>query len=180
MKIISTELEGLSIVEPIVYTDSRGYFIESFRKEWFPSLDFVQENESFSKQNVLRGLHYQKSPFAQTKLVRCVMGEILDVVVDLRKNSTTLGKCFKVKLSGENKRQLLVPKGFAHGFVTLSQWALVSYNVDALYNKEAEVTVRYDDSTLDIDWEVNMQEIILSEKDEKGMAWQDIPLFENI
>jgi dTDP-4-dehydrorhamnose 3,5-epimerase len=129
------------------------------------SYAFIQDNQSFSKKGVIRGLHFQKAPYAQTKLVRVLHGEILDVVVDLREGSVTYGQHFSIQLSAENKKQVLVPKGFAHGFSVLSANAIVSYKVDEVYHKESESGIQYNDSTLAIDWQVNAAEVIVSDKD---------------
>lgn len=180
MKIVTTDIPLLKIFVPQVFTDERGYFVETFRQELIEkevATQFVQENESFSKKGVLRGLHYQKAPFAQAKLVRCVLGKILDVAVDLRKNSKTFGKHVAIELSGENKKQLFVPKGFAHGFIVLSDWAVVSYKVDNYYNKEAETTLKYDDALLNIDWQLDITEITASEKDKNGEAFAEVSYF---
>ncbi len=177
MEIIETEIVGLKILENTVFTDERGYFTETFRENWLPDVSFLQENESFSKKNVLRGLHYQTEPYAQAKLVRCVMGEILDVAVDLRENSPTLGQYFKVKLSGENKKQFFIPRGFAHGFLTLSDWALVAYKVDNYYHKESEVTLQYNDKRLSIDWGVDEEKVLLSRKDKEALCFSEVKLF---
>lgn len=180
MKIIATDIPQLKILIPEVFTDERGYFTETFRQELIEqevATQFVQENESFSKKGVLRGLHYQKAPFAQAKLVRCVLGKILDVAVDLRKDSKTFGRHVALQLSGENKKQLFVPKGFAHGFVVLSDWAIVSYKVDNYYNKEAEVSLKYDDALLNIDWQLCATEITVSEKDKDGEAFAEVSYF---
>ncbi len=178
MEIRKTELLGLEVLIPTTFTDERGYFMETFRKEWLTEINFIQSNESFSKKNVIRGLHYQKAPFAQSKLVRCIMGSIVDVAVDLRRNSPTLGHYFKIELSGENKKQLFIPRGFAHGFVTLSEWAVVGYKVDNYYNKESEVTICYDDKELGIDWGIDSKQAILSVKDKEGFAFAEANLFE--
>lgn len=165
-----TILKGCFILEPKVFNDSRGYFFESFNQNTFNNLinqqvSFVQDNESFSSKGVLRGLHYQKGDFAQAKLVRVIQGEVLDVAVDLRKESATYGQHVSVNLSGENKKQLFVPRGFAHGFVVLSDTALFSYKCDNFYNKSAEGGIIYNDKDLNIDWELNETEFIVSDKD---------------
>ncbi|MBC5841453.1 dTDP-4-dehydrorhamnose 3,5-epimerase [Flavobacterium sp. F-380] len=164
-----TAIADLIVVEPSVYKDDRGYFFEAFNKEQFEKnglhYDFIQDNQSFSKRGVIRGLHFQIGSFAQTKLVRVLEGEILDVAVDLRADSATYGQHFSIVLSAENKKQLLVPAGFAHGFSVLSESASVLYKVDQLYHKDSERGIRYDDPTLNIDWQVDSDEIIVSEKD---------------
>lgn len=181
MKIQQTLIKDLVVLSASVFTDDRGYFAEVFRKglvEERLHTHFVQENESFSKKGVLRGLHYQKQPFAQAKLVRCVVGEIFDIAVDLRKGSDTFGQHFGVYLSGENKKQLFIPKGFAHGFVVVSDWAIVSYKVDNYYNKESEVTINYNDLVLNIDWKIAQEELVLSDKDKRGINFEEAPYFE--
>jgi len=170
MKIEKTFIEDLVIVEPAVFGDERGYFFESYNKSKFKDLginiDFVQDNQSYSKKGTLRGLHYQNPPFAQTKLISVIEGEILDVVVDLRRDSNSYGKTFTILLSAENKKQLLVPKGFAHGFSVISETACVMYKCDQFYNKVAEGGINYNDPYLNIDWGINLDEAIVSEKDQ--------------
>ena len=169
MKIIKTELEGVVIIEPRVFVDSRGYFFESFSHKEFAEkvadTQFVQDNESCSTYGVVRGLHYQRAPFAQAKLVRAVEGVILDVAVDIRKDSPTFGKHVAVELSDENKRQLFIPHGFAHGLVVMSPTAIVSYKCDNYYNPESEGSVLWNDPQLEIDWRVPLEDVVLSEKD---------------
>ena len=169
MEIIKTSIEGLVIIQPKVFEDERGYFMESYKesviKENFPDINFIQDNESKSSYGVLRGLHFQKPPFEQTKLVRVIEGEVLDVAVDLRKESPTYGKWESVALSGDNKNQLFIPKGFAHGFVVMSNEAIFSYKVDTPYKKEFEFGIRLDDNSLNIDWEIDLKSIKLNRKD---------------
>lgn len=172
MKIIETEIQGLLIIEPDVYGDSRGYFFESFNKRRFEeqtgvSVDFVQDNESRSAYGVVRGLHFQKPPHAQAKLVRVVSGRVLDVAVDLRDDSPTYGRHVTVELSGENHRQVFIPKGFAHGFSVLSEEAVFQYKCDDCYAPEYEGAVAWDDPDLAIDWQIPAADMILSEKDKK-------------
>ena len=171
MEIIKTSIEGLVIIQPRVFKDERGYFMESFKesfiKENFPEIHFIQDNESRSTYGVLRGLHFQKPPFEQTKLVRVIDGEVLDVAVDLRKNSPTYGKWESIVLSGENKKQFFIPKGFAHGFITISKEAVFSYKVDNPYSKDYESGVIFNDSSLSIKWGISQSEIIVSPKDTK-------------
>jgi len=172
MKIIETEIQGLLIIEPDVYGDSRGYFFESFNKRRFEeqtgvSVDFVQDNESRSAYGVVRGLHFQKPPHAQAKLVRVVSGRVLDVAVDLRDDSPTYGRHVAVELSGENHRQVFIPKGFAHGFSVLSEEAVFQYKCDDCYAPEYEGAVAWDDPDLAIDWQIPAADMILSEKDKK-------------
>lgn len=169
MNLESTFIKDLIILTPTVFEDERGYFMETFNSNKLKDLgiviDFVQDNQSFSQKGTLRGLHYQNPPYAQTKLVRVLQGEIIDVAVDLRKNSPTFGKHFTIKLTAENKKQLLVPQGFAHGFSVLSETATVLYKCDQFYNKESEGGIRYDDSDLNIDWGMNLDSVIVSDKD---------------
>ena len=169
MKVEQTPIEDLLVITPNSFEDERGYFFESYSEASFAKngidLKFIQDNQSFSKQGVIRGLHLQAAPYAQSKLVRVLQGEILDVAVDIRKDSKTYGQHFSIILSSENKKQLLVPKGFAHGFSVLSENAMVSYKVDEVYHKESERGIRYDDPTLNIDWKVALSDVIVSEKD---------------
>ena len=178
MNVETTGFEGLLVLTPSVFGDDRGYFFESYNRETHlkAGLDFqwVQDNQSHSKHGVIRGLHFQKAPFAQTKLVRALQGEILDVVVDLRKGEPTYGKSFSVILTAENKKQLLVPKGFAHGFSVLSDSADVMYKCDALYNKQSESGLIFNDPSLQLDWKLSAGEMIVSDKD------LVIPTFDNI
>jgi dTDP-4-dehydrorhamnose 3,5-epimerase len=178
MTIEKTFIEDLVIITPTVFEDSRGYFLEAYNQAKFLEngikYQFIQDNQSFSKRGVIRGLHLQINPFAQAKLVRVLEGEILDVAVDLRKNSATYGQHFSVVLSPENKKQLMVPHGFAHGFSVLSETASVLYKVDQLYHKGSERGIRYDDPTLAIDWQVNPGEVIVSEKDLVLPSFDDI------
>ncbi|HAN78231.1 MAG TPA: dTDP-4-dehydrorhamnose 3,5-epimerase [Bacteroidales bacterium] len=169
MNIIETGIDGLLIIKPNVYGDSRGYFMESFKLNEFQdkvcNTVFVQDNESKSKFGVLRGLHFQKPPYVQAKLVRVLQGKVLDVAVDLRKNSDTFGKHFAVELSEENKLQFFIPRGFAHGFIVLSENAVFSYKVDNAYAPESEGGIRFDCPQLAIDWKIETDKLILSEKD---------------
>lgn len=170
MKVTETKLIGCFIIEPKVFKDSRGYFFESFNQHRFNELigkniDFVQDNESFSSKGVLRGLHFQTGEYAQAKLVRVIKGMVLDVVVDLRKDSPTFSKHFSIELSEDNKKQLFVPRGFAHGFIVLSETAIFSYKCDNFYNSASEQGLRYDDTSLGIDWRLPTKEFIVSEKD---------------
>lgn len=170
MNIVTTPIEGLFIIEPRVFNDDRGYFYESYNQKTFQDntglqVNFVQDNQARSTKNVLRGLHFQNAPSAQTKLIRAIDGVIWDVVVDLRKNSKTYGQWYGVELSLENKRQFFIPKGFAHGYSVLSDTAEVFYKCDDFYNKSAEGGVRYNDPALNIDWKINLADAIVSEKD---------------
>ncbi len=169
MSVIQTEFPGLCIFEPTVFTDSRGYFFESYNAALFANvgidIKFVQDNQSKSGYGVIRGLHYQLNPKGQTKLIRVLTGAILDVVVDLRTGSPTYGKVFSIELSAENNKQLLIPKGFAHGFSVLSETAEVMYKCDVFYNKESEAGILYNDADLNIDWKIPAYKAIISEKD---------------
>ena len=169
MKFVNTPIEGLVIIEPTVFGDNRGYFLESYNKKEFEKaigeISFVQDNESKSSKGVLRGLHFQKSPYAQVKLVRCIEGKVLDVAVDIREGSETFGQHVTVELSGENKKQVFIPQGFAHGFLVLSKSAIVSYKVDNSYAPAHDAGIRWDDSMLNIQWGVNEREVLVSEKD---------------
>ena len=169
MDIVKTEIEGVYIIEPRVFGDSRGYFFESYSQKDFSEkigqINFVQDNESMSKYGVLRGLHFQKPPYSQSKLVRCVKGKVLDVAVDIRKGSPTFGKHVAVELSESNHRQLFIPRGFAHGFVVLSESAIFQYKCDDFYHPESEGGLSALDESLGIDWQVNLANAIMSEKD---------------
>lgn len=169
MPFVETGFEGLIVFEPVVFGDSRGYFFESYNQKLFEDAGlhykWVQDNQSSSTYGVIRGLHFQRGDAAQTKLVRCLSGTILDVVVDLRKHSSTFKKVFTIELSAEKKNSLLVPRGFAHGFSVLSETAEVFYKCDALYNKESEGGLLYNDPALAIDWRIPAEKAILSEKD---------------
>ena len=170
MIVKETRLNGCFVLEPTVFNDERGYFMESFNKEQFNSaigsnIDFVQDNQSFSTKGVVRALHYQVGEFAQAKLVRVLSGKVLDVAVDLRKNSSTFGKHISIELSYENKKQLFIPRGFAHGFVALSNTAEFFYKCDNYYNKASEGGVIFNDPTLNIDWKLPADQYKVSEKD---------------
>ena len=171
MNIIKTTIDGLVILKPTIFKDSRGYFMESYSQKKINKLlgniSFVQDNESESYKGVLRGLHFQKPPHAQSKLVRCLNGSILDVALDLRKDSKTYGHFQTNLLSDENKNQIFIPKGFAHGFVVLSESATLSYKVDNYYNYESESGIIWNDPYLNIDWRIKETEIIVSKKDSK-------------
>lgn len=182
MEYITTEIEGVYIIQPRVFDDSRGYFFESWKCDEFEAhvgkVDFVQDNESKSSYGVLRGLHYQRGEHAQAKLVRVISGRVLDVAVDLRKSSPTFGRHVMVELSGDNKRQLFIPRGFAHGFLVLSQEAVFAYKVDNVYAPQAEASIRWDDETVGISWPIDAKDVVTSEKDLKGSRWQDAVFFE--
>jgi dTDP-4-dehydrorhamnose 3,5-epimerase len=176
MKINKTFIEDLLIIEPQLFKDDRGFFYESYNKnnlDKVVNVVFVQDNESKSYKGVIRGLHFQAPPFEQTKLVRCVSGNILDVVVDLRTNSKTYGKSFSVELSGENNKQLFVPKGFAHGFQVLSETAIVNYKVDNFYNSKSDSGIIWNDKDLSIKWSLDLKPI-LSEKDLKLSSFKEL------
>ena len=169
MAFIKTDFSGLFIIEPVVFTDSRGYFFESYNENNFKAegidIKFVQDNQSKSSYCVIRGLHYQLNPYAQTKLIRVISGAILDVVVDLRQGSPTFSKVFSIELSAENNKQLLIPKGFAHGFSVISPTAEVTYKCDEFYNKESEAGIIFSDPALNIDWKIDPGKEIISDKD---------------
>jgi len=170
MIVTKTNIEGLLVLTPKVFEDERGYFFESYNKKTFNkytglNIEFVQDNQSKSSFGVLRGLHYQLPPYAQAKLVRVLQGKVLDVAVDIREGSTTYGQHFSIELSDKNKKQFFIPRGFAHGFVVLSKTAVFSYKCDNFYNKESEGGIIFNDSTLDINWIINKQDIELSSKD---------------
>ncbi|MDB9849096.1 dTDP-4-dehydrorhamnose 3,5-epimerase [Flavobacteriaceae bacterium] len=176
MKINKTFIEDLLIIEPQLFKDDRGFFYESYNKNNLDNvinIVFVQDNESKSNRGVIRGLHFQAPPFQQTKLVRCISGNILDVAVDIRKNSKTYGKSFSVELSSENNKQLLVPKGFAHGFQVLSETAIVNYKVDGFYNPDSDSGLIWNDKDLSINWSIDVKPI-LSVKDLKLMSFREL------
>lgn len=178
MPFLPTDINGLLVFEPKVFEDSRGYFYEAYNEQTFNTAGvrykFIQDNQSKSSYGVIRGLHYQLGPFAQTKLIRVLDGNILDVAVDIRKGSPTFGKHFALELSAENKKQLLIPAGFAHGFSVLSETAIVLYKCDAFYSKESERGIRFDDATLNINWKVDPSNAIVSGKD------LELPAFDKI
>ncbi len=182
MNYIQTEIDGVWLIEPKVFADARGYFMEAFKEEEFKEhvgdVHFVQDNESKSSFGVLRGLHYQKGVYSQAKLVRVLQGKVLDVAVDLRRSSPTFGRHVSVELSSENKRQFFIPRGFAHGFVVLSDEAVFTYKVDNTYAPQAEASIRFDDPALGIDWPVAPEQMLLSEKDKKGVMFADAEYFE--
>lgn len=177
MQITTTHIPDLKILEPRVFEDNRGYFFESYNQATFQhngiDIEFVQDNQSSSSYGVIRGLHYQLPPHAQTKLVRVLYGKILDVVLDIRQGSPTFGQHYAIELSADNKRQLLVPRGFAHGFSVLSETAIVLYKCDGFYNKESDAGVLYNDPALNIDWKIPAGKAIVSEKD------RILPLFKD-
>ena len=177
MKYINTNIEGLIIIEPKIFGDHRGYFLETYNQEKFEessgSVIFLQDNESKSTKGVLRGLHFQKPPFEQAKLVRCIEGEVLDVAVDIRRKSPTYGEHFSIILSGENKRQLFIPRGFAHGFVVLSETATFAYKVDNYYSPKHENGIMWNDPSLAIDWNIDTQKVKLSDKDKNLLSFKN-------
>lgn len=181
MNVFETEIPEVIIIEPKVFEDQRGYFFESFNEMLFHekgyNTNFIQDNEAKSKYGVLRGLHYQLPPFAQSKLVRVIKGEVLDVAVDIRVESPTFKKWISVILSEENKRQLFVPRGFAHGYVVLSEEAIFSYKVDNKYAPEFERGIKFDDLELNINWNINRNQITISEKDKLNRYINEVELF---
>lgn len=181
MNYIEKETKGVWLIEPKVFSDDRGYFMEAFKKDEFEShvgvVDFIQDNESKSSYGVLRGLHYQKGEHCQAKLVRVIKGKVLDVAVDLRRSSPTFGKHVSVVLSEENKCQFFIPRGFAHGFVVLSEEAIFTYKVDNVYAPQAEASILYNDKALAIDWSVAESQLILSEKDRKAQLFSEAEYF---
>jgi len=178
MKITGTDMEGLVILEPRIFRDPRGYFLESYHRERLQSMgigyDFIQDNQSRSAHGVIRGLHFQREPYAQTKLIRVTEGAIFDVAVDIRPGSPTLGKWFGMEISEENQLQLLIPAGFAHGFSVLSKYATVFYKCDAYYHPSFESGIRFDDPDLQIDWRIDPGSALISEKD------LGLPLFKDL
>ena len=177
MEVIKTDIEGVVIIEPRIFRDDRGYFYESFSQREFEGkvcrTTFVQDNQSKSSYGVLRGLHFQKPPYCQSKLVRCIKGAVLDVAVDIRKGSPTFGKYVAVELTEDNHRQFFVPRGFAHGFAVLSEEAVFQYKCDNFYNKESEGSVAWNDPQLGIDWRIPAEKVLLSEKDKLSKTVAD-------
>ncbi len=182
MEYIKTAIEGVYILEPKVFNDARGYFFEAWKKAEFEAqvgpVDFVQDNESKSSYGVLRGLHYQKGAYSQAKLVRVIKGRVLDVAVDLRKSSPTFGQYVMVELSDENKRQFFIPRGFAHGFLVLSDEAVFTYKVDNVYAPQAEASIRWDDEEIGIDWPIDTKDVVMSEKDCHAKSLREAEIFE--
>lgn len=182
MQYIKTSISGVYILEPKVFADKRGYFFEALKQSDFEEnigkVEFIQDNESRSSYGVLRGLHYQKGEWSQAKLVRVIKGRVLDVAVDLRKSSPTFGKYVAVELSEDNKRQLFIPRGFAHGFVVLSDDAIFTYKVDNVYAPHAEASIRWNDETIGIDWHIDINDVVTSEKDLNGFSLADAETFE--
>ena len=177
MEVIKTDIDGVVIIEPRIFKDDRGYFYESFSQREFEEkvcrTTFVQDNQSKSSYGVLRGLHFQKPPYCQSKLVRCIKGAVLDVAVDIRKGSPTFGKYVAVELSEDNHRQFFVPRGFAHGFAVLTEEAVFQYKCDNFYNKESEGSVSWNDPELAIDWRIPVEKVLLSEKDKLSKCIKD-------
>ena len=182
MEFKKTNIEGVYILEPLVFNDARGYFFEVWKKPEFDEhvgpVEFVQDNESKSSYGVLRGLHYQKGEFSQAKLVRVIKGKVLDVAVDLRKSSPTFGQHVMVELSDENKRQFFIPRGFAHGFLVLSEEAIFTYKVDNVYAPQADAGIRWNDPDLGIEWPIDLSKVQTSEKDLKQPLLRDAEVFE--
>lgn len=183
MNFIRTEIPDIIICEPQVFGDDRGYFSETFRQDKLEDflghkIDFCQDNESKSSYGVLRGLHYQLMPYAQTKLVRVIKGRVLDVAVDIRKDSSTFGRHVAIELTDENKKQLFIPRGFAHGFIVLSEEATFAYKVDNYYNHESERGFLFNNKTLNIDWNVSVEKILLSKKDSLLPNFENAPYFD--
>ena len=181
MEYIKTEIEGVWIIQPKVFNDARGYFFEAWKKEEFEEhiakVCFVQVNESKSSYGVLRGLHYQKGEFSQAKLVRVIKGCVLDVAVDIRKNSPTFGKHVMVELSDDNKRQFFIPRGFAHGFLVMSDEAIFTYKVDNAYAPQAEASIRFDDPDIAINWPIDSKDVLTSAKDMEAKLLKEADLF---
>ncbi len=178
MRVIKTDIEGLAVIEPSVFSDARGYFFEAFNQKVFNAevapVEFVQDNESKSSYGVVRGLHFQRPPYAQAKLVRVVKGRVLDVAVDLREGSLTYGKHFSVELSDENHRMLFIPRGFAHGFSVLSEEVVFQYKCDNYYHPESEGAIAWNDPDLGIDWGIPEEKVVLSAKDAKNPFLKDM------
>lgn len=181
MEYIKTEIDGVWIIQPKVFNDARGYFFEAWKKEEFEQhvgqVDFIQDNESKSSYGVLRGLHYQKGDCSQAKLVRVIKGRVVDVAVDIRRNSPTFGKYVMVELSDENKRQFFIPRGFAHGFLVLSDEAVFTYKVDNPYAPQSEASIRFDDPDIAINWPIDAKDILTSAKDLNALSLKEAELF---
>lgn len=181
MEYIKTDIEGVWIIQPKVFNDARGYFFEAWKKEEFEEhvgkVSFVQDNESKSSYGVLRGLHYQKGEFSQAKLVRVIKGCVLDVAVDIRKDSPTFGKHVMVELSEDNKRQFFIPRGFAHGFLVMSDEAIFTYKVDNIYAPQAEASIRFDDPDIAIKWPIDSKDVLTSAKDMDAKSLKEAELF---
>ena len=182
MEYIETAIKGVYVIEPKVFSDARGYFMEAWKKAEFEAhvgpVEFVQDNESKSSYGVLRGLHYQKGDCSQAKLVRVIKGKVIDVAVDIRKSSPTFGKYVMVELSEENKRQFFIPRGFAHGFLVLSDEAIFTYKVDNPYAPQADAGIRFDDPEIGIEWPIDPKDMLLSEKDKKHPGLREAEVFD--
>ena len=182
MEYKQTEIKGVYIIEPHVFNDARGYFFEAWKNEEFQryvgKINFIQDNESKSSYGVLRGLHYQKGEYSQAKLVRVIKGKVLDVAVDIRKSSPTFGKYVMVELSDENKRQFFIPRGFAHGFLVLSEEAIFTYKVDNVYAPQHEASIHWNDEDIHIEWPIETKDVLTSEKDLKASSLKDAELFD--
>lgn len=183
MNYIKTSIEGVWIIEPKVFNDQRGYFFEAWKQADFDEhigchVEFIQDNESKSSYGVLRGLHYQKGEWSQAKLVRVIKGRVLDVAVDIRKSSPTFGQHVAVELSDENKRQFFIPRGFAHGFLVLSDEAIFTYKVDNVYAPQAEAGIRWNDETIAVEWPIDPKDVVTSEKDLNAASLKDAEVFE--
>lgn len=183
MEYKETEIKGVWILEPKVFKDARGYFFEAWKKTDFDAhigrhVEFIQDNESKSSYGVLRGLHYQKGDYSQAKLVRVVKGRVLDVAVDIRKSSPTFGKYVMVELSEDNKRQFFIPRGFAHGFLVLSEEAIFTYKVDNIYAPQHEASIRWNDETIGIKWPIDPKDVLTSEKDLKANSLENAEVFD--
>ena len=182
MEYIETRIKGVWLLEPRVFNDARGYFMETYRKEDFDEkigkVDFVQDNESKSSYGVVRGLHYQRGTWSQAKLVRVTEGSVFDVAVDLRRSSETFGQYVAFELSAENKRQLFIPRGFAHGFAVMSETAVFTYKVDNIYMPSSEASICYDDPTIGVDWPISPEKMLLSSKDLNGVSFNDAEKFD--
>lgn len=182
MNFIEQKIKGVWVIEPRVFNDQRGYFMESYKQQEFENyigkVSFIQDNESKSARGVIRGLHYQTGDFSQAKLVRVIKGAVLDVAVDIRKSSSTFGQYVAVELTEENKKQLFVPRGFAHGFLVLKDETIFSYKVDNVYSPMHEASIAWDDQQIGIDWKMNIEELILSEKDKTGKCLPEAVLFD--
>lgn len=182
MNYIETEIQGVYVLEPRVFQDARGYFMETWNQADFDKhigkVTFIQDNESKSSYGVLRGLHYQKGEFSQAKLVRVIKGRVLDVAVDIRRSSPTFGKYVLAELSEENKRQLFIPRGFAHGFLVLSDEAVFTYKVDNVYAPQAEAGIKWNDEDIAIEWPIDPKDLILSDKDTRALSLKEADVFE--
>lgn len=182
MNYSETQIKGVFIIEPKVFEDARGYFFEAWKQQEFEEhvgkVNFIQDNESKSSYGVLRGLHYQKGEYSQAKLVRVIKGKVLDVAVDIRRNSPTFGQHVMVELSEENKRQFFIPRGFAHGFLVMSEEAIFTYKVDNVYAPQAEAGIRWNDPELDINWPIDPKDVLTSEKDLNASLLKDAVLFD--